>query len=181
LNLVHRLLELHGGRIEARSDGLGHGSVFTIRLPVSARKGEAASAVRDINLPDAATPTHAHRILIVDDDADSAESIALLAHAWGHEAAMAADGAAALLLAHSFQPETALVDIGLPGMDGYELARRLRATPGGHELYLIAMTGYGREEDRLAAFAAGFDAHVVKPADMEELQKLLSTGRPAQS
>ncbi|MGH8209394.1 MAG: response regulator [Steroidobacteraceae bacterium] len=102
--------------------------------------------------------------------------MALLARAWGHEVAVARDGPAALEIAHRFQPERALLDIGLPGMDGYELARRLRAEHQHRDLYLVAMTGYGRVEDRKAAHGAGFDVHVVKPADLEELQELLANG-----
>jgi two-component system CheB/CheR fusion protein len=115
-------------------------------------------------------------VLIVEDNADSAESMALLARSWGHKVEVAADGPAALILAKRFQPQAAVVDIGLPGMDGYALARRLRQSSKHRELYLVAMTGYGREEDRRAARAAGFDAHLVKPADMDELQELLAIG-----
>jgi two-component system CheB/CheR fusion protein len=178
LNLVQRLLELHGGRIDARSEGLGHGSVFTIRLPLSTPKRDMPTLTTAPAMPTSVLPAHSRRVMVVDDDADSAESMALLAHSWGHEAAVAGDGDAALALARSFLPETALVDIGLPGMDGYELGRRLRAGPGGEELFLIAMTGYGREQDREAAMAAGFDAHIVKPANMDALQRTLANGRP---
>jgi len=99
--------------------------------------------------------------------------------AWGHEVAVAHDGGSALTLAAAFKPETALVDIGLPGMNGYELARRLRENPACSALYLVAMTGYGREEDRNAARAAGFDVHLIKPADPEQLHTLLADGASA--
>ena len=115
-------------------------------------------------------------MLIVDDNADSAESMALLARLWGHEAVIARDGPQALALAKDFRPETALLDIGLPGMDGYELARQLRQDARFRDLHLVAMTGYGRAEDRAAARAAGFDVHLTKPAAIDELQQLLAHG-----
>jgi two-component system, sensor histidine kinase len=112
-------------------------------------------------------------VLIVYDNADSAESLATLVRTWGHEVATAHDGAAALALAERFKPDSALVDIGLPVMDGYELARRLRAQARHHELYLVAMTGYGRSADRHTADEAGFDVHLMKPADIDQLRRLL--------
>ena len=115
------------------------------------------------------------RVLIVDDNADASYSLGLLARAWGHEVAVARSGPEALVLAKSFKPETALVDIGLPGMDGYELARLLREDPAQRSLQLVALTGYGREEDRIAAKAAGFDVFLIKPAKIEELKRLLAS------
>jgi CheY-like chemotaxis protein len=100
----------------------------------------------------------------------------MLARSWGHEAAVANDGPAALIVAIDFEPDMAVVDIGLPGMDGYEVARRLRKAAPERSLYLLAMTGYGREEDRKLALAAGFDEHLVKPADLEKLEHMLATG-----
>jgi len=120
----------------------------------------------------------ARRVLIVDDNVDAAQSMALLAETWGHEVATAQDGDEALVLAERFLPDTALVDIGLPGIDGYELGRRLRREPRHREMHLVAMTGYGRPEDREAARAAGFDVHMVKPVDIDALQHLLANGRP---
>ncbi len=116
----------------------------------------------------------ARRVLIVDDNADSADSLALVARSWGHETAVARDGPSALAVAKDFQPECALVDIGLPGMNGYELGRRLRDAH--RHLYLVAMTGYGRHEDRKMARTFGFDLHLVKPADLDELRNLLANG-----
>lgn len=175
LTLVRRMLALHGGSVEAHSAGLGHGTQFIVRLPAVSSQGH-----RKINSGRAPTDSRpngrARRVLIVDDNVDSSESLALLAQAWGHEVAVADDGPSALVLAKEFQPELALVDIGLPGMNGYELARRLRAAHG--DLCLVAMTGYGREEDRKTALAAGFDLHLVKPADLVELEQLLAHGRP---
>ncbi len=117
------------------------------------------------------------RVLIVDDNADSGDSLALLARTWGHEVAVARDGPSALTLANKFQPDHVLVDIGLPGMDGYELAQRLRESY--QPLYLVAMTGYGREKDRKASLAAGFDRHCVKPVDVNQLEELLAVGGTA--
>jgi two-component system CheB/CheR fusion protein len=180
LTLVRRVLALHGGHIEARSAGPGQGSEFVVRLPAlvaapralpqsaaGAKAGDAPAAVR-----------RAHRILVVDDNADSAEATALLARAWGHEVATAEDALSALAVAERFAPDCVLVDIGLPDMDGYELARRFRKDPRHRDLYLVALTGYGRAEDRSAAHAAGFDTHLVKPADVDELERLLARGRP---
>jgi CheY-like chemotaxis protein len=164
----------NAGSIEVYSAGLGHGTQFIVRLPLVPPK----SAVK---LHSRATPSHSapdgptRRVLIVDDNIDSSESLALLIQAWGHEVAVAHDGVSALALAAEFLPELALVDIGLPGMNGYELAPRLRQAH--RDLYLVAMTGYGRDEDRKTAHAAGFDLHVVKPADVEELQDCLRTAR----
>jgi CheY-like chemotaxis protein len=116
-------------------------------------------------------------VLIVDDNGDAVESMALLARSWGHEVAVARDGPSALALAEKFAPETALVDIGLPGMDGHELARRFREQPRYQDLFLVALTGYGRSEDRKAAHAAGFDVYLVKPAEVDALKGILANGR----
>ena len=173
LAVVRRILELHDGRIEARSAGLGTGSEFIVRLP-------AMSATLSVPPPSrlqTRTAAPPRRVLIVDDNADSAQSMAMLARSWGHDVATARDGADALELAESFRPDTALVDIGLPGMDGYELARRLRQSPRQRQLHLVAMTGYGRAEDRKAALTVGFDVHLVKPTNIDELQQLIANGR----
>ena len=165
LTVVRRVLALHGGRIEARSAGLGEGSEFIVRLPIDsppAPKPVLAGARRQ-------------RVLIVDDNLDASYSLALLARAWGHEVAVARDGTEALVLAKSFKPETGIVDIGLPGMDGYELARLFREDPAHRNLQLVALTGYGRDEDRSAAKAAGFDVFLIKPAKIEELKRLLAS------
>jgi two-component system CheB/CheR fusion protein len=170
LTLVRRMLELHGGSIEARSAGLGYGTEFIVRLPTEL---PAQTAIR-ITPSAVVQAGRSYRVLIVEDNLDAAESLALLVRQWGHEVAVAHDGPSALDIMQRFQPEQALVDIGLPGMDGYELGRRLRTQ---HEaLYLVAMTGYGREEDRDAAHDAGFDAHFVKPADPEQLRDLMAQG-----
>jgi two-component system CheB/CheR fusion protein len=177
LAVVRRVLELHGGHIEARSPGLGHGSEFIVSLPALSAATNLPQALVDAQ-PKATSPaSRARRVLIIDDNADSAEALALLARSWGHEVAVAHDGPGALVLAEHFAPESVLVDIGLPGMDGYELARRFREQPRYRDLVLVALTGYGREEDRSAAHAAGFDGHLVKPAEIEALEGLLANGR----
>ena len=171
LAVVRRILELHGGRIEARSAGLGTGSEFIVRLPLLPRGVGVPLTAHTDSIPASVTP---RRVLVVDDNADSAESMAQVARSWGHEVATARDGTEALALAKSFRPDTALIDIGLPGMDGYELGRRLRRQLDGQKVQLVAITGYGRTEDREAAHAAGFDVHMVKPADLAELRRTLT-------
>jgi len=175
LTLVRRVLEMHGGRIEARSAGVGKGSEFVVRIPLltAVRAAPESSAP----VPSTEAAARARRVLVVDDNEDSAESMAMLMRSWGHEVRVAQNAQGALELASSFAPETAFMDIGLPDMSGYELAKRLRAEPRHGELHLIAMTGYGRAEDRKAAREAGFDVHLVKPAEPQELARLLSTGR----
>jgi len=175
LTVARRVLDLHGGRIAAYSEGLGKGSEFVVRLPLAAVLSEPKS-VPDSVETDMAALGRGRRILIVDDNKDSAESLALLARLWGHEVAIASDGPSALALVTTFQPEIGLVDIGLPGMNGYEIARRLRTDGWHNDLLLVAVTGYGRAEDRNAARAAGFDVHMTKPVAIDALQHLLATG-----
>ena len=161
LSLVRTLVELHGGSVAAASDGRGHGSVFTVRLPLASAPQEIA--------PRAAPPVqpaHARRrILLVDDNADSVESLRLLLELNGHQVSAAHDAATALARAGAFQPDVCLLDIGLPGMDGFELARRLRATPQAGAATYFALTGYGQDEDRRRAHEAGFARLLVKPVD----------------
>lgn len=172
LAVVKRVLDLHGGRIVARSAGLGLGSEFLVRLPLVPVTEEMMRGDRRDDQP--ASSAVCRRVLIVDDNLDVASSMAALLNAWGHEANVARDGEAALTMAAGWTPDTALVDIGLPGMGGYELARRFRKVPGLEAMRLVAMTGYGSAEDRSASRAAGFDVHLVKPADMDELERLLA-------
>ena len=177
LTLTRRVLELHGGRIEAKSEGLGHGSEFVVRFPRTAAQSEhlaADSNSKEVPVQSPATP---RRVLIVDDNEDARQSLVLLARSWGHQVTGAADGPSAIALAEKFKPQTALVDIGMPGMNGYQLARHFRATPQFAQLQLVAMTGFGREEDRQAATAAGFDSHLVKPVRFDELELLLAKGQ----
>jgi signal transduction histidine kinase/CheY-like chemotaxis protein len=160
LTLVRRLVELHGGRVSAYSRGLGHGSTFTVSLPqmvLPALAPRPAAAP-----PSAAARPTAARVLVVDDNGDAAETMGTLMEAMGAEVRTAQEGLQALALAEAFAPDLILLDIGLPGMDGYETARRLRQIPSLHAR-LVALTGYGSVQDRQKALAAGFDDHVVKP------------------
>ena len=176
LTLVRRVLELHGGTVEARSSGIGHGSEFIVRLPLSEKA--ASAEMPPIHAEEVAQlPAPRRRVLIIDDNVDAAESLKMLAEDWGHEIAVAHDGPQALATVEEFHPEIALVDIGLPGMDGYEIARALRASHP--EMFLVAVTGYGSRDDRTKALAAGFDAHLVKPANFDELEAMLAKGRVA--
>ncbi|MGH7918294.1 MAG: hybrid sensor histidine kinase/response regulator, partial [Candidatus Binataceae bacterium] len=169
LTLAKQLVEMHHGRLEARSGGRGRGSEFEIRLPLD--KGQTRADERAV-APGASLT--ALRVLIVDDNFDAAESLKALIELLGHQAHIAADGDAALTAIDSAEFKLALVDIGLPGMDGYELARRLRTLRGGAELTLCALTGYSQEEARQRATAAGFDRHFVKPLKIEALETLLA-------
>ncbi|MBC7954908.1 MAG: response regulator, partial [Cytophagales bacterium] len=161
LTLARRLTEMHGGRLEAASEGAGRGSEFTLHLPCVGlvAGGDSAPAVFE------ALPPPACRVLVVDDNRDAAQSVASFLELGGHEVRTAADGGEALLAAELFGPDVVLLDIGLPVLDGYEVALRLRQTPAGRRALLMALTGYGQREDRLSAEAAGFDHHFVKPAD----------------
>ncbi len=172
LTLVRSLVEMHGGTVEAHSDGPGTGSEFVVRLPL-AECGVPSADSAD-NPPSAIRHPQSMRVLVVDDSRDAAESLALLLRAAGHEVSTAYAGPAALEAARAFRPEAVLLDIGLPGMDGYEVARRLRRESGLDRALLVAVTGYGQDEDRRRAHEAGFDHHLVKPADLETLQGILS-------
>jgi PAS domain S-box-containing protein len=168
LTLVRRLVEMHGGTVEARSQGLGKGSEFIVHLPLHSTEPREA-APRPLPPRPNCLPRSC-RVLVVDDNVDSAESLAMLATGWGHAVEA---GPAALEAARRQQPDLVLLDIGLPGMDGYEVARQLRRMGELKETLLIAMTGYGQAEDRLRSQAAGFQHHLVKPVDTEALRTLL--------
>jgi len=171
LTLVRAIVELHGGGIRARSAGLGHGSRFVFWLPALPRDVAAPAPRRN-----GASPTEraARRLLLVDDNVDAVESLAVLLRADGHDVRIAHDGASALALIESFRPHLVVLDIGLPGMNGYEVAQRIRARPELGAPMLVALTGYGQQEDRKRARAAGFDHHFIKPADVSALQRLLA-------
>jgi len=184
LSVTKRMVELHGGRIEGHSDGLGRGSKFTVHLPIMRDAGNRSDSrnekTEDKNdsrmAPEPSpVPSNTHRVLIVDDSADTAESVAELARSWGHEVVVAQDGPTALEVVSGFRPDIALLDIGLPEMNGYELARRLRQISGMETTRLVAITGYAREEDRRAAQEAGFSLHLTKPVDPVRLKNLLAT------
>ena len=164
LALSRRLVEMHGGSITATSEGHGRGAQFTVRLQVEAT-GTPPPA------PAVPTPNSARTILIVEDNDDARESLRLLLESLGHRVLTAADGPQGVALGLKHQPEVVLIDLGLPGLDGYEVARAVRAGPVGKSVVLIAVTGYGQVEDRRRSTEAGFDAHLVKPVS----QSLLST------
>ncbi|HYJ31892.1 MAG TPA: PAS domain S-box protein [Candidatus Binatia bacterium] len=171
LTLVERLAALHGGTVEVVSAGANQGSEFIVRLPSAATPREAPSAPGAAG--SAASRAVRRRVLVVDDNRDSTETMSMLLGVWGHDTRSANDGPSALTIAAAFQPEVVLLDIGLPGMDGYEVARRMHELPGLRSTVLIAMTGYGQEEDRLRSRSAGFARHLVKPADPGALRQLL--------
>jgi len=179
LTLVKRLTEMHGGSAEARSAGPGQGSEFIIRLPLAAGAGSAAGPRGATTATREGVAVPPHRVLVVDDNVDGAQSLALLLRLDGHEVRVAHDGPSALEVAASFRPDVVLLDIGLPkGMDGYAVARALRELPGLGETVLVALTGYGQEEDRRRTAAAGFQAHLVKPASPAALRALLARSNP---
>jgi signal transduction histidine kinase len=177
LALVKRLVELHSGHVEARSAGLGHGSEFIVRLPRQARGMNGSMA------PMSAPPfavggqasVTARRILVADDNRDALDSLAELLMMAGHETHKAADGIQALEAADRLRPDLVVLDIGMPGMDGYEVARRIRSLPWGRDAMLVALTGWGQDSDRKCSSEAGFDAHWVKPLELDRLWSLLET------
>ncbi len=171
LSIVRRLVEMHGGRVEASSDGPGKGSEFRVSLPENALS--ASTAAPFLRSP-APAPLPGRRILVVDDNADSASSLATLLELSGNEVRMAHDGLEAVRLAEEFEPDVVLLDIGLPGIDGYEAARRIRALPRGRTTLLVAVTGWGQSEDRKRSQQAGFDHHMVKPLRAAALETLLA-------
>ncbi len=168
LALVKRLAELQGGSVTAKSEGLGRGAVFTVRFPaVPPRAAQAPARAR--------SPGEARRVLLVEDNEDIRRTLADLIAMLGHEVIQAADGETALSAAMHASPDIAFVDIGLPGMDGYEVARRLRAAPLERRPSLVAMTGYGQQSDRARSSAAGFDRHITKPVPPESLEALIAS------
>lgn len=177
LTLVKQLLEMHGGRVEGISAGImGQGSEFVVRLPLAEAPAQAAHSV-DAARPGAGQPGGGVRVLVVDDNVDSAESLAMLLTLWGHDVRTAYEGASALVIAGDRWPDLILLDLGLPGMDGYEVARRLSDEHGATRPRLVAISGYGQPEDKLRSSAAGFDQHLVKPVNCEDLLAILNSAR----
>jgi CheY-like chemotaxis protein len=173
LAIVRSLVTLHGGTVAVFSEGLGRGATFTVRLPfVAMPHAETRAETRPALQPGA---SGAGRVLIVDDNRDSAEMLAEALSALGYATHVAFDAPAALHAVQEFVPDVALLDIGLPVMSGYELAQRLRTSPASAEIALIAVTGYGQPRDRLASGDAGFDAHLVKPVDLDQLANVVAT------
>ena len=182
---MRNLVEMHGGTVTAHSGGTGRGSEFVLRLP----RLHAAARPRAAAAPGAAArdPSEAgagRRILVVDDNRDALESLATLMEMAGHEVLTAGDGEAALDVAARARPEVVLLDLGLPRLDGYEVGRRIRAQDWGKSIVLVALTGWGQDEDRRRTREAGFDSHLVKPLNLDlltEFLRRLPTSKPAES
>lgn len=169
LTLVRNLVDMHGGTVEAGSAGIGAGAEFTVRLPLITHAHEEGPKVRDT----AHVSSTSQRILVVDDNADAADSLAALIRMQGHEVRVAHDGRSALDTVRTYRPSLIFLDIGMPEMDGHEVARRLRGMPGMKHTVLAALTGWGQPEDRRRSEAAGFDHHLVKPMELHVLDDLL--------
>jgi PAS domain S-box-containing protein len=179
LALVKSLVELHGGSVGAHSDGVGRGSTFTVRLPLPALHDDPASLPAAALSGASAAPAPQRRLMLVDDNVDAANTLAMLLEMQGYQVGVAYRAQDALDLAAADPPGIFLLDIGLPDMDGYELARRLRAQPATGDAVLIALTGYGQAQDRERSELAGFDHHLVKPVEIERLSTLLARVGPA--
>jgi CheY-like chemotaxis protein len=171
---------MHGGTVRARSEGPGRGSEFIVRLPIAAAslrrhapepRGSRGAAPKDL-------PSVSLRVLVVDDNQDAAESLGMMLSLVGSEVRIAHDGHEAIEAAGDFRPDAVLLDIGLPGLDGYHVAEAIRGRPWGKSMVLVAVTGWGQEKDKNASHAAGFDHHLVKPVDPDALLRLLATVEP---
>jgi len=164
-------VEMHGGRIEAKSDGPGRGSEFVVRLPVDVEASRPQAADKQ---EEPAAPKSSLRILIVDDNKDGADSLAMVLKMMGNDTRTAYDGKEGVELAGEFRPEVVLFDIGMPKLNGYEACRLIRKQPWGRKVIVIAVTGWGQEDDRQRSHDAGFDHHMVKPVDPQVLMKMLA-------
>ena len=172
MTLVREIVELHGGRIEAKSAGAGKGSEFIVHLPVLQVDSPAIDTTADL-LPVPVPAASDKRVVIVDDNKMQAQTLAMLLETMGYQVRTAYDGARALDVISAFLPQVALIDIGLPGMNGYDLASRLRELPQLNGITLIAQTGWGRDEDREESTQVGFRHHLTKPIDHQLLEKIL--------
>jgi CheY-like chemotaxis protein len=170
LTLVKRLVEMHGGTVIAHSEGPHHGSEFSVRLPLVT---VASRVLLDGTSRERVAEDAAHTILIADDNVDGAATLAMLLTARGHRVAVANDGLSAVALAETLQPTLVLLDIGMPGLNGYEVCQRLRTMPWGEHATIVALTGWGQEHDRRRSSESGFDYHIVKPVDTVMLERLL--------
>ena len=171
--MVERLVDLHQGRVEVHSDGVGKGSLFRVILPCISEVPQSAGEERAVAA--FAAVSAGKRVLVIDDNIDAAESIAVYLRLEGHEVRTVSDGPQAVAIAQVFAPHVAVVDIGLPGMNGYEVARRLRLKGPEAPALLIALTGYGQKEDRARSIQAGFHHHFVKPADPRIIQSAIAS------
>src|SRR5262249_8911632 len=174
LTIVRHLVDVHGGTVMARSSGVRRGSEFVVMLPAAPARAESDV----IGAPDShrSGQLEGYRMLVVDDSKDGADSLVLILEMLGAEVRVAYDGPSALEILNSYHPSVMLLDIGLPGMDGYELARRIRQRPDTGDAQLIALTGWGQAQDRERSAAAGFDRHLVKPLEIDELMTVLGRG-----
>ncbi len=179
LALVKGFVELHGGSVAARSEGLNQGSEFIVRLPLQGARQPSSEPDESEPPRDAPAPTSAaaaaRRVLVADDNRDGADIMALLLHQYGYDVSVAHNGPDALATAARNKPEIVILDIGMPGMSGYDVAQRIRAEPWGREILLIALTGWGQEDDKRKAFDAGFDHHLIKPIDPDALEALMAS------
>jgi CheY-like chemotaxis protein len=164
-------MELHGGTIEARSEGRGKGSEFIVRLPALTMTATPPGLEPDEGKT--TEPVSGRRVLVVDDNRDIVDSMTLLLELSGHQVETAHDGPEAIEAAARYRPEVILLDIGMPGMDGYTVCRRIREQPWGKDIGIIALTGWGQDDDRIRSEEAGFDDHLVKPVDSSALLRLL--------
>jgi CheY-like chemotaxis protein len=171
LTLVRQLVQMHGGSVEVRSDGPGKGSEFIVRLPLVVVAKSAGPTKSDDKRNEKAEV--ARRILVADDNRDSADSLAMMLEMLGHEVSSAHDGVEALETAKASKPELVFMDLGMPRMNGYDAARLIRSQPECKGTVLVALTGWGQEEDRRRSYEAGFDHHIVKPIDFSAVEKLL--------
>jgi CheY-like chemotaxis protein len=184
LTLVERLVAMHGGSVSAQSEGLGKGSEFTVRLPLARKATLGAQVPAPLPLQEPA-PVQKRRVVVVEDNEDVRALMKELLEDMGHEVALATDGLEGVTKVLEVLPDVALVDVGLPGIDGYEVARRVRATQEGNPLCLVALTGYGGADAKAMAREAGFDLHLAKPIHVDDLTRVIEsppgkrTGRPS--
>ena len=164
---------MHGGTVTAASEGHGHGTTLTVTLPLASTQRELTNSPRSDDAPDVELPPVPDlppcRILVVDDNEDAAEALALILRLSGHDVRTAHDGLEALDVAPAFLPQVVMLDLGMPNLNGYETAARIRAQPWGREIPLVALTGWGQPSDRQRTVAAGFNAHLVKPVDRRDV------------
>ena len=173
LSLVKGLIEMHGGQVHASSEGLGHGSEITIRLPTQQKLPDISETSPKPSVSHAAAPS-SNRILVIDDNSLAARTLQIFLEEKGYKVELAATGPQGLEKARRFFPQIVLCDIGLPGLDGYSVARQLRQELGVDKMILIAVSGYGQEEDQERAKSAGFDAYLIKPISLKDLERLLA-------